>query len=63
MQIGDTARIVAAPASRYHIMDGDDVTIIGMNMFKNKAVFTFLHSQLGYGAMEAHGFEKVRGKK
>lgn len=58
MQIGDKVRVKAAPASRYHNIDGEEVTIIGMVMFKNKAVFTFHHPETGYGAQEAHGFAK-----
>jgi len=57
MQVGDVVIVVAAPASNYHVINGEPVTIINMFMYKNKAVFTFIHKDIGYGSMEAHGFK------
>ena len=57
MQIGDKVIVVASSASNYHIINGEEVTIINMFMYKNKAIFTFIHKDIGYGSMEGHGFK------
>lgn len=59
-KIGDKVKIRApGPANAYHRLDGDSVEIIGISDYKDsKKVYTFFHSQAGFGAMYAHGFEK-----
>ncbi|AGB06864.1 hypothetical protein [Vibrio phage VH7D] len=61
MKVGDVVKVSAAPASRYHNIDGQPVTIIAITEHDNKPLYVFFHggqNGTGYGAMLEHGFKR-----
>ena len=60
INVGDKATVASAPASIYHMFDGEKVTILGISTDTKggEKVFTFQHPVFGFGALYRHGFKR-----
>ena len=60
LTIGEKVKVTAAPASIYYKMNGEPVVIIGVCHDEDgNKIFTFKHSQLGFGALYRYGFKLI----
>lgn len=61
--IGSTRIVSAAPASIYHPLDKEEVTIVNVTSDPNERnpvpLLVFFHSQHGYGALYHYGLKEV----
>ncbi|CAH7429707.1 hypothetical protein VCHA53O466_50515 [Vibrio chagasii] len=65
--VGEIVIAKAAPASIYHLINDEEVKIIGISIepndhTKSKFIYTFRHDETGFGAMYEHGFKKLPPK-